>query len=81
MDGLPQGLPGGVNDPAFTGLHRIEYGLWHDQQARVLRPLAGKLTGDVQHLRDTLTQVTVDPTGLLQDQVTVFRPPGWRFGT
>ena len=31
VDGLPDGLRGGVNDKGFTGLHRIEYGLWHGQ--------------------------------------------------
>ena len=33
VDGLPDGLPDGVNDKGFTGLHRIEYGLWHGQPA------------------------------------------------
>jgi len=27
VDGLPGGLPDGVHDQAFTGLHRLEYGL------------------------------------------------------
>lgn len=27
--GLPYGLPRGTADPGWTGLHRIEYGLWH----------------------------------------------------
>jgi high-affinity iron transporter len=26
VDGLPDGLPGGVHDKKFTGLHRLEYG-------------------------------------------------------
>jgi high-affinity iron transporter len=25
IDGTPDGLPGGVNDPSFTGFYRIEY--------------------------------------------------------
>ena len=41
VDGLPDGLPNGVGDKAFTGLHRIEYGLWHGQQpASELLPVA-----------------------------------------
>ena len=36
VDGLPDGLPGGVNDKDFTGLHRLEYGLWHGQSAATL---------------------------------------------
>ncbi len=31
IDGMPDGLPGGVNDPDFSGFHRIEYGLWHGE--------------------------------------------------
>ena len=59
IDGLPQGLPQGVNDPGFTGLHRIEYGLWHGQTD--LAPIAQKLQQDVRQLRDKLT---FDPTDL-----------------
>ena len=33
VDGLPDGYPSGVNDKGFTGLHRLEYGLWHGQRA------------------------------------------------
>jgi high-affinity iron transporter len=35
IDGLPQGLSGGTSDSAFTGLHRIEYGLWQANRAPV----------------------------------------------
>ncbi len=56
VDGLPDGLPGGVSDPAFTGLHRLEYGLWHDQSAATLLPIADRLVTDVAavsaHLSD-----------------------------
>lgn len=56
VDGLPDGLPEGVNDPAFTGLHRLEYGLWHDQSAATLLPIADRLVADVAavatHLSD-----------------------------
>jgi high-affinity iron transporter len=61
IDGLPHGLPQGVNDPGFTGLHRIEYGLWHGQSAAELAPIAAKLRQDVQTLRDKLK---FDPTDL-----------------
>ena len=47
VDGLPDGLPGGGSDPAFTGLHRLEYGLWHDQSAATLLPIADRLGTDV----------------------------------
>ena len=40
VDNLPGGLPGGVNDPRFSGLHRLEYGLWHEQSTATLLPVA-----------------------------------------
>jgi high-affinity iron transporter len=47
VDGLPDGLPAGVNDPGFTGLHRLEYGLWHCQDAATLLPVADRLATDL----------------------------------
>ncbi|HKN96576.1 MAG TPA: EfeM/EfeO family lipoprotein [Pseudonocardiaceae bacterium] len=29
INGTTAGLPDGVNDPSFTGFHRVEYDLWH----------------------------------------------------
>jgi iron uptake system component EfeO len=51
IDGRPDGLPRGLSDPAFTGFYRIEYGLWHGQNARQLDGPAVKLDRDVQALR------------------------------
>jgi len=66
VDGLPDGLPGGVNDPGFTGLHRLEYGLWHGQSAASLRPVAATLARDVAAVRKSLTSddLAGDPTNL-----------------
>jgi high-affinity iron transporter len=64
IDGLPQGLPGGVHDSGFTGLHRLEYGLWHGQSASQLRPVAATLAKNVATLEKKLPQITVDPTDL-----------------
>jgi high-affinity iron transporter len=61
IDGLPQGRPQGVDDPGFTGLHRVEYGLWHGQSADQLAPVAAKLRQDVQALHQKLA---FDPTDL-----------------
>ena len=47
VDGLPGGLPLGVNDPGFTGLHRLEYGLYHGQGPAELQSVAATLTGDI----------------------------------
>ena len=66
MDGLPDGLPGGVNDKDFTGLHRLEYGLWHGQPAAALLPVAERLARDVAAVRKNLTSADLagDPTKL-----------------
>jgi high-affinity iron transporter len=61
IDGLPQGLPLGVDDPGFTGLRRLEYGLWHGQPAATLAPVAAALIQDVAGLRDKLPQLTINP--------------------
>ena len=67
VDGLPDGLPGGVNDSGFTGLHRLEYGLWHGQDAAPLLPIANRLATDVAavsaHLDDP--DLAGYPTNLL----------------
>jgi high-affinity iron transporter len=66
VDGLPDGLPGGVNDPNFTGLHRLEYGLFHGQSAAQLTPLAARLAADIATVRKNLTSddIAGDPTNL-----------------
>jgi high-affinity iron transporter len=66
VDGLPDGLPGGVNDPGFTGLHRLEYGLWHGQSAASLQPVAATLARGVAAVRQNLTSddLAGDPTNL-----------------
>jgi high-affinity iron transporter len=61
IDGLPQGLPLGVDDPGFTGLRRLEYGLWHGQSAAVLAPISARLSQDVASLQDNLPSLTVNP--------------------
>lgn len=66
VGGLPDGLPGGVHDKAFTGLHRLEYGLWHHQSAADLLPVARTLATDVATVRKNLTSddIAGDPTNL-----------------
>jgi iron uptake system EfeUOB component EfeO/EfeM len=60
IDGRPDGLPRGLSDPAFTGFYRIEYGLWHGQNARQLDGPAAKLDRDVQALRRFWPGMEVD---------------------
>ncbi|WP_198167138.1 EfeM/EfeO family lipoprotein [Microbispora sp. ATCC PTA-5024] len=64
INGRPAGLPGGVHDTNFTGLHRIEYGLWHDESATTLRPVADKLHQDVKALSGDFTGERLDPADL-----------------
>ena len=64
--GLPDGLPLGVNDPGFKGLHRLEYGLWHDQSAATLLPIADRLVADVAAVTEHLSDAGLagNPTNL-----------------
>ncbi|WP_433299442.1 iron uptake transporter permease EfeU [Pseudonocardia sp. CA-142604] len=66
VDGLPDGLPAGVNDPGFTGLHRIEYGLYHGRSPASLLPVADQLATDARTVQQKLTtdDEAGDPTNL-----------------
>ena len=66
VDGLPDGLENGVNDKDFTGLHRLEYGLWHGQSAATLEPVAATLAANVITVRKNLTSAALagDPANL-----------------
>lgn len=47
IDGLPDGRTDRTADPSWTGFHRLEYGLWHGQDAAILRPVAAALAASV----------------------------------
>ncbi|WP_405884736.1 FTR1 family protein [Streptomyces sp. NBC_01384] len=64
INGRTAGLTGGVDDPAFTGFHRIEYGLWHGQSAATLAPYAKQLSSDVDALRTDFPKQDFDPGDL-----------------
>ncbi|KUL37896.1 iron transporter [Streptomyces sp. NRRL F-4489] len=64
INGTTAGLAGGVRDPAFTGFHRVEYGLWHGEPAAGLRGPAAALDGAVRALRDSWAQARMDPAAL-----------------
>lgn len=61
ISGLANGLPLGVTDPGFTGLHRIEYGLYTNQPTPIIGRYVAKLASDLNTLRDTLDQIELDP--------------------
>jgi iron uptake system component EfeO len=64
IDGMPDGLPAGVRDPGFTGLRRIEYGLWHGQSPASLVPIGDHLSTDVAGLRADFPKDQTDPNDL-----------------
>jgi iron uptake system EfeUOB component EfeO/EfeM len=64
INGRTAGLASGVEDPAFTGFHRIEYGLWHGQSAATLAPYTKRLAADVDALRKDFPKQDFDPADL-----------------
>jgi len=64
ISGLASGLPQGVDDPAFTGLHRIEYGLYSGEPLPALRRHVDRLASDVAGLRTALVKLEIDPTNM-----------------
>jgi high-affinity iron transporter len=66
VDGLPDGLQNGVNDRDFTGLHRLEYGLWHGQSAATLKPVVLTLAANISTIQKNLTSddLAGDPANL-----------------
>ena len=55
-----------MSDPGFTGLHRLEYGLWHGQSAAALLPVAAELATRLAAVQQNLTSddIAGDPTNL-----------------
>lgn len=51
-------------DPAFTGFHRIEYGLWGQGTADGLLPVTEKLAADTAVLKDRLKALKLQPEDL-----------------
>ena len=61
IDGTPGGLPGGVTSAHFSGLHRLEHGLWTGAPLSSLQTWADKLDADVAKLARLLPHVAIDP--------------------
>ncbi len=61
IDGMPDGLLAGAADPRFSGLHRLEMGLWEGAPPRSLVPIADTLTRDLHSLRTILPGVQITP--------------------
>jgi high-affinity iron transporter len=62
INGRPNGLPGGVNDPKFYGFLRLEYGLWNGQSDAEMVPVADRLDTDVHELVTAFPTQATDPT-------------------
>jgi high-affinity iron transporter len=61
IDGNAGGLSGGIANPQFTGLHRIEYGLWTSAEPRTLVAQARLLERNVRRLRAVVGKVSIAP--------------------
>lgn len=62
IDGMPHALPGPGAPPAsFSGLHRIEMGLWTGASPASLVPWAVSLQSEVRPLERALPTVDIDP--------------------
>ncbi|MDQ0790082.1 iron uptake system EfeUOB component EfeO/EfeM [Streptomyces sp. B3I8] len=53
-----------MHDKDFTGLHRIEYGLWHGEPATSLTAPAQRLAADAAGLRKAFPHQNFDPSDL-----------------
>ena len=64
INGTTAGLPDGVNDPGFTGFHRLENGLWHGEPAASLAPVADQLDADVHDLAAAVPKLQTEAIDL-----------------
>lgn len=64
INGLASGLPLGVADPGFTGLHRIEYGLYNGEKLSRVLPYVNRLAADVNKLKANLSKTAITPTDM-----------------
>ncbi|WP_030946974.1 iron uptake transporter permease EfeU [Streptomyces sp. NRRL S-646] len=64
INGSADGLPDGVHDKGFTGFHRLEYGLWHDESATALTAPAQQLAADTAGLRKAFPRQDFAPSDL-----------------
>lgn len=61
IDDTPGGLQGGTSSPQFTGLHRIEYGLWTGAEPNALVGYAHTLAANVRELAGVLPAAALTP--------------------
>ncbi len=61
IDPLPDYLEQREADPAFTGFHRLEYGLFATNSTEGLAPVSARLVADVTVLKDRLRALRLTP--------------------
>jgi high-affinity iron transporter len=61
IDGEPGGLPRGVHDPHFSGLHRVERELWTGAPTREVLPWASRLQRYVAQLPRAIARLQITP--------------------
>lgn len=64
IDPVAAYLAGREQDSAFTGFHRIEFGLWRENSVGSLKPVADRLVADAATLRDRLKAMRFEPADL-----------------
>jgi iron uptake system component EfeO len=64
IDPVADYLAGRENDPAFTGFHRIEYGLFSKNSLDGLAPAVDKLVADIATLNDRIRALRLAPEDL-----------------
>lgn len=64
INGTTAGLPAGAADPGFTGFHRLENGLWHNEPMPALSPVADQLGQAVQKLRTSFANAQINENDL-----------------
>ena len=58
IDGRPNGLSQGVDDPSWTGFLRLEYALWQNEPAATVASVADQLDAYVHQLALSFTEQT-----------------------
>jgi high-affinity iron transporter len=64
IDGRPNGLPQGVDDPNWTGFLRLEYALWHNQPPATVAAVADELDAYVHQLVTAFPEQSTAPNDL-----------------
>ncbi|MEF2070873.1 iron uptake system protein EfeO [Consotaella aegiceratis] len=76
IDPVADYLEGREADPAFTGYHRLEYGLFSQQSLAGLEPIASGLIDDLTALKDRLRGQKLRPSLLIDSAAGMARQLG-----